>query len=874
MKRPTIAGTPVDTPAGAPAGTPVGAPRPPSGLAWRRGLARAVLLFEAGLPALLPAAAAAAVFAIAALLDLPGRMPWWAHAALLAVTAAAILVLLRRGFAGFSTPGPSAADRRLERDSGLTHRPLAALSDRPANPVPDGDPGADPIGQAVWRAHVARGLSQVRTLRLGLPHPGLARLDRRAFRHALSLGLLASLVVAGPDAPARLAAAFAPGLPRPAAAPPVEIQAWATPPAYTGLAPVFLKHGQRSVSVPDGSGLTIVLTGGQSVPALVQDAERHDFTPLDRTSFQVERTLTHSAALTVVRDGEPLARWDVAVAADRPPTVRWAEPPGPAEDTLRIRLPWAAADDYGVTGLVAELRLTARPEAPPIQTPVPLPSGTPKTAHGIHRQDLTAHPWAGLSVTARLVARDGNNQTGLSEDAAFDLPARVFHNQVAKALIEIRKGLSLHPGDRSEALEVLDGLLQNPGLFGADSGAFLNLSSIYYLLVRHKHGDVVPDAQARMWDLALHMEEGQTEESARALDRARQAVRDAMDRLAREPGDANRRDLEQKLKELREAIDRHMRAMVEEAMRNQEALPFDPNAEQLTSQDLDRLADEAREAAEEGRMDDAREKMAELERLLDRMKQARADKGQGNSQQRQKGRRQMGAVQDLVAREGALLDRSESRADQANRPRRILPDPAEPDPNAQRPQDMRTQQALRNALGEMMQQFGDLTGEVPPALTEADRAMRDAAQSLAAGNDAAAAGAEKRAIEALQKGAREMGQTLARQFGRGQRGGEQGEGEGFGAEGPMGMDLRDGRGDGRSGQGPLPGPPRRADSRQRDPLGRTNQGGAADDGDVAVPGTAEQNRAQAIQEELRRRGAEADRPMREREYIDRLLRRF
>ena len=63
------------------------------------------------------------------------------------------------------------------------HRPLAALTDRPATD--------DPTSLALWRAHVARGLARVRRLRLGWPHPGLAALDRRAFRHAVLLALVA-----------------------------------------------------------------------------------------------------------------------------------------------------------------------------------------------------------------------------------------------------------------------------------------------------------------------------------------------------------------------------------------------------------------------------------------------------------------------------------------------------------------------------------------------------------------------------------------------------------------------------------------------------------------------------------------------------------
>ncbi len=390
-------------------------------------------------------------------------------------------------------------------------------------------------------------------------------------------------------------------------------------------------------------------------------------------------------------------------------------------------------------------------------------------------------------------------------------------------------------------------------------------------MVRNDTPAMVPEAQARMWDLALHMEEGQADETARELEAARQAVRDAMEKLAQEPTDPNRQALEQRLKELQEAIDRHMQAMMEEAERNHEALPFDPEAEHLTDKDLDRLAEEARQALREGRMDDAREKMAELERLLDRLRQAQNDKGQGNSQQRQKGHQQMGAVQDMVGREGGLLDHTEGRNEQANSPQPIQPDPGSRDPASCSARWISVcSRPYAVALGEMMQQFGDLTGQVPQSLTEADQAMRESGQDLGAGDDQGASAAEQRAIAALQKGAREMGRTLEKQFGRGHQQGEPGDGEGFGAEGSMGMMMPDGRGEG-SGEQPFPGAPNRADSHGRDPLGRMNQGSGVDSGDVHVPEEAERKRSQAIQEELRRRGAERERPQEELDYINRLL---
>ena len=111
------------------------------------------------------------------------------------------------------------------------------------------------------------------------------------------------------------------------------------------------------------------------------------------------------------------------------------------------------------------------------------------------------------------------------------LPERTFHNQIAKTLIEMRKGLSLHPDDHVDALAALDGLMQKPELFGGDAGAFLNLSAIYYLMVRDKDpGDGARGAGPDVGPRAAYGGGPDRAESARELEDARQAVRDAMDK--------------------------------------------------------------------------------------------------------------------------------------------------------------------------------------------------------------------------------------------------------------------------------------------------------------------------------------------------------
>ena len=828
-------------------------------LPGRRVLARAAILFEAVWPVLWPPLAVIGLFLCAALLNLPPLLPAWAHVALLALVVLAVTGLLLHGLWNVRLPDNLAADRRLETRSGLIHRPLSVLTDKPAT--------LDAVGLALWRAHTARAVTQIGRLQVGLPRPGLARRDPRALRCGLLLAVLACLGIANIDAPARVYAAVTPSVPIAPGAPATELQAWITPPAYTRIAPLFLKAEGGLVSAPAGSKLTVNVSGGSVLPTLTLNEQTIRFGALDHNSFQAEQLLTRGGSLTVKRGGSEIAGWRLTVVADQPPTAGWGKQPGRPRSGQQTRLPWQASDDYGVTNLRAELHLRDRPDAAPLIVTVPLPGGSPKAAHGLHLADLTAHPWAGLSVVGRLIAKDAIGQTGSSADATFELAERPFHNQIARILIAARKTLSVHPDDRGDALAALDGLLQRPEAFAGDLGAFLNLSSTYYDLVRNRADTAIPEAQNGMWQLALHMEEGQTEQSARALEQARQAARDAMEKAQQQPNDKNRRELAKKLEELRQAIDRHMRALMKEAQRDNSIMPFDPKAMRLSDRDMQRMAKQAEQSAKEGRMADAQQQMAQLERMLDQLRNARAQGNNGKQAEskRQRGKRQQSAVQDLIAREGRLLDHAQQRAN---------PDTSAADQGAQRNADSRVQQALRRALGELMQQFTDLSGEASPGLGDADQAMRESATALNKGQDAQAGQSQQRAIAALQKGNNEMGQAMAkmgRQPGQGGSGDQDGEQEGSGDA--MGMMMPGGEG-GDRGNGPFPGSPDRADQGGRDPLGRYNQGSASDNADVAVPEQRERQRTQQIQQELRRRGADRERPQQELDYIGRLLKQF
>ena len=152
--------------------------------------------------------------------------------------------------------------------------------------------------------------------------------------------------------------------------------------------------------------------------------------------------------------------------------------------------------------------------------------------------------------------------------------------------------------------------------------------------------------------------------------------------------------------------------------------------------------------------------------------------------------------------------------------------------------------------------------------------MRDAAQALGQGDDrragSRAAEGDRGAAEGRPRDGPGDGAAVRSQ--PGQDGSEQ-DGD---SDGPMGLTLQDGQGD-EPGHGYRPGRRRAARESGRDPLGRRyGQGssGADESGDVTVPEERERQRTQAIQEELRRRGAERARPQQELDYIDRLLKQF
>jgi hypothetical protein len=149
-----------------------------------------------------------------------------------------------------------------------------------------------------------------------------------------------------------------------------------------------------------------------------------------------------------------------------------------------------------------------------------------------------------------------------------------------------------------------------------------------------------------------------------------------------------------------------------------------------------------------------------------------------------------------------------------------------------------------------MRSLSDRTGRIPDSLARAERAMREAIDAMQRGQPGRAVRPQMDALDQMRQGAREMVQQLMDQAA-----GQQGRGE-------------DGRGETPEDA--------EAQAQDRDPAGRPmNNGlGGTSSSDVGIPAQGDLQRSREILDELLRRAGERFRPQLEREYIDRLLRRF
>src|SRR5215475_866500 len=159
----------------------------------------------------------------------------------------------------------------------------------------------------------------------------------------------------------------------------------------------------------------------------------------------------------------------------------------------------------------------------------------------------------------------------------FRLPERPFSKPVARALVEQRRILALDADAQASVLTALDALTLAPERFNMETNVYLGMRSIFWQLARAKNDDQLRDVVARMWDMAVHLEDGSVSDAEQALRAAEEALRQALERGASDE------EIKRLTDQLRAALDKFMQALAEQLRKNPQQLarPLDPNTRTL-----------------------------------------------------------------------------------------------------------------------------------------------------------------------------------------------------------------------------------------------------------------------------------------------------
>ena len=837
----------------------------PSRLALAARRARYAILWERLWPPLAALATAAGLFLALSWLGVWLWLPPLGRAAGL-IAFGALTLWAAFPFVFLRLPGFADALHRLDRVSGLRHRPATTLADRLAVNV------QDPYALALWNAHIARSLANANALRAGAPAPRVAGRDPYALRGLVLIGVIATFIAAGGERWHRVAAAFDwRGVVVPAN---FRVDAWVAPPAYTARPPIILPGihpGETSaaaaassgpISVPVNSTLVVRATGklkldlsttGGLAPAndeghVPAGAEEHRF------------TITATGAATLRGAGENLV-WPFNAIPDKPPTIALIKDPE-QQSRGALLLSYRLEDDYGVAEAQATFARkddpgaaegkAARPLFGPPDFALVLPQARTRNGTGQTIKDLTDHPWAGAEVTMTLVARDDAGNEGRSEPFSFHLPERVFTKPLARALIEQRRNLALDANARPRVSAALDALAIAPERFTKEAGIYLGLRSLYWSIERAKSDDDLRDVVKRLWQMAVGIEDGDMSNAEEALRNAENALQQALDRGASD------QELKALMEQLRAAMDRFLQAMAEQLKNSRElARPLSPNSRVLSSRDLQNMLDRLENLARSGAKDAARQLLQQLQEMMENLQAGMPDMNEGDEDM-------MSALDELgnMIREQQQLRDKTFKQGQDSRRDRMRGKQGSDQGMSDLQQD---QQGLRDRLkklqqelakrgmgppqkgdkgnkGDQGQQGADQGDDGEDGLGQADSAMGDAGSKLGDGNADGAVDAQGKAVEALRKGAQKLAEAMQ------QGDGDQGPGERMGRQ--------------------------QAGSNSTDPLGRPLRSHEYDDLSSKIPGEMDVQKVRRILEELRRRLADPSRPQIELDYIERLLKEY
>lgn len=882
-------------------------------VALKRSFARIVLFFERVLPLLLPPLGIAALFLSVAWFGIFRIAPDWVRWVLLGGFSLAFLYSILP-FGRLRWPASEEADRLLEDRNNLPHQPVGVQEDEPAFETP--------FSRALWKEHQIRMAERIAALDAGLPQPDIARHDRFALRAIPALVFAIALGYSFSNGGGSPADAFRAAPPAPSVNPDLRIDAWLTPPSYTGRAPVFLTGREvnaavNTVSIPQNSALTVRVTGGEGGEAVIftpeaggeevtliteeakkaaeasarqpqpNGAQTAEQAPVQPPQPQINQQMPpRTYALNIAESGNLTVNgqsWAFEVIPDRPPEIAFdGQPRRSVNGALEIG--FTGKDDYGIREAhaliepVEQQDPAATPLYPPPDYRLNLPRQNSREVKGLTSRNLTEHPLAGKRVRVTLVAKDGAGQTGRSPPHEMVLPARGFSEPLAAAVAEERQVFALDTRQMPRAIALNEALAIRPDETIPNLAHFLLIRSAQERMKLSRTEEQLKDTADYLWEIAIGIEDGDLSLAERRLRDAQRNLAEALENKASDE------EIARLMKELREAMQQFMNELAQR-MQNAPQAPNNMQAQNVIRQrDLQNMMDQIENLARSGNRDAAQQLLSEMQRMMNNLQAGRMQRGQQGQQQNSQMRQQIDKLGEIMQEQQRLMDQT-FKLDQALRDRMQRGNPNQ-QPNEQGQQQQGQQQGEQQQ-GQQQGQQGQQGQQNTDQMTAEQ--LREALKNLRAQQDSLG-----KKLEELQKGLKDLGMQPGEGFGEAQR--EMGNagralGEGQGEQAVQGQGnalsalrqgaqnmmqqmmqaMQQGQGQGQD-RGPGESMSSQGGQNGRDPLGRPRATSGPDFGDqVKVPDEIDVQRAREILEAIRERLGNALSGEAERQYLERLL---
>ena len=797
----------------------------------------------------------------------PANVVW------LSAVVSILLLMLTFGVGLRKIRWPTRMQALVRVDELCPDRPIQALMDTQILGIDD------PESAAVWRAHQERMKAKMADIKPVCPDLRLSSRDPYALRY-VALVAMASALIFGSIWRIGTVTELTPGQAFARTGPTWE--GWVEPPRYTGFPTIYLNDFvEETLRVPQGTGITLRLYDDVGV-LHVNESLSDRMSNVSQVSGSAHQfNVTQSGELSI--EGPGGQSWTIEMIKDAPPRVEVA---GPVTTGTfgEMKLPFRAWDDYGVERgeVIISLDLESVPRlhglrvAPeprePIALSLPMPiTGDRSDFQEEFAEDFSQHPWANLPVEVSLSVTDVLDNK--SSDARHDmyLVARRFFDPLAASIAEQRRDLLWSRDNAHRVAQVLRALSYRPEDVFDSETLYLRLRVTLRRLEVHTElglrRDVQEEIAASLWDIAVHIEEGDLSD---VLERMRQIQERLSEAIRNGASDQEIADL---MQELRQATQDYLRQLSRQALQNQNGTsnefgraPSDSSMF-ITDSDLERMMDRIQELMQQGRMAEAQQALQEFQKMMENMRIAQGQGTNGSSpgQQVMEGlaetlrqqqelsdqafrdlQRQFDSGSGAERRQEGQGSRDGDASDELRHGSQGSGQDGGPNGRSGLEQDLANRQnMLRNRL---QQHEMDMPGtgttesqDVQDAIDRAGRAMEGAEEALRSDELAEAIDQQSEAMEALREAMRSLNQMLANQ-------------QGQSGQGTEGADLW---------------------APNRDPLGR-NAGSTASIGtdDTLLQNEEVDRRSYELLNEIRRLSGEGERPEMERDYLKRLLEKF